>query len=123
MTPAEIKDGLKNFWGTSQWYRFGIPFNWVLMTDGAKFVADECEAYWLMGAIASWIPELAKKRQVFQVWKLTVKDGKGLLVCEDGNYNQIAKQEIPFTDFPLDSIELWCENSGENWIILLPTEH
>jgi hypothetical protein len=41
---------LNYFIGTDHYYRI-MPD--TVMTDGAKFVADKGEAYWLMTAIAS----------------------------------------------------------------------
>jgi hypothetical protein len=46
-------------------------------------------------------------------------DRSDTLVCEDGNDKAVVSKEIPFTDFPLDAIELWFANS----IIYLPSEH
>jgi len=42
---------LRQFTGSENWYRHGINRD-VLFTDGAKFVADEAGAYWLLDTIA-----------------------------------------------------------------------
>jgi hypothetical protein len=42
---------LRQFTGTEQWYRHGIVRD-VLFTDGAKYVADQAGAYWLIDEIA-----------------------------------------------------------------------
>jgi hypothetical protein len=34
-----------------------------------------------------------------------------------------ATQEIEYTDFPLNGIDLWVENDGEHRVILLPSEN
>jgi hypothetical protein len=113
------KADLDPFTGSETWYRHGLNRN-ILYTDGAKYVADHGGAYWLLNEIvlAQNDPKVAAEE--FQVWKLTVaSDRSALLVCEDGNYNVVTSQRVPFTDFPLPRIELWF-TSGT---IYLPSEH
>src|SRR5882757_828930 len=42
---------LAQFTGTEHWYRHALNRN-VLFTDGAKYVADQAGAYWLLDEIA-----------------------------------------------------------------------
>jgi len=111
---------LRQFTGSENWYRHGINRN-VLFTDGAKFVADEGGAYWLLDTIA--ICQRHDKRaanEEFQVWKLKVnEDRTASLVCDDGNDNLIYTQHIEYTDFPLDEITLYFVNN----VIHLPSEY
>jgi hypothetical protein len=111
---------LRQFTGTEQWYRHGLN-RAVLYTDGAKYVADQCGAYWLLDEIA--LAQRFEKRvtgEEFQVWKLTVNpDRSALLSCEDGNDNTVFSKTIEFTDFPMDSISLYFTDS----VILLPSEY
>jgi len=58
--------------------------------------------------------------QEFGAWKLEVKEDKSaILVCEDGNYHELYREKIEWTDFPLNNIELWFENG----VLILPSEH
>jgi hypothetical protein len=111
---------LRQFTGSENWYWHGINRN-VLFTDGAKYVADEGGAYWLLDAIA--IAQSYEKRvsgEGFQVWKLKVNtDRTASLVCDDGNDNIVYAQHIEFTDFPLDEIKLYFTDNT----ILLPSEY
>jgi hypothetical protein len=121
MSAAKLsKDELRQFTGSEQWYRHGINRT-VLFTDGAKYVADQGGAYWLLDEIA--LAQRGNSRvaaEEFQVWKLAVKpDRTATLTCDDGNGNIVASKAIPFTDFPLDEIELWFTNNT----IYLPSEH
>ena len=61
------------------------------------------------------------KAEEFQVWTLSRdKSGNGAtLDCGDGNGNTVYSKRIPFTDFPLDTVKLFCEGGT----ILLPSEH
>ncbi len=111
-------EDLGQFTGSEHWYRHGLVRN-VLFTDGAKYVADEGGAYWLLDEIAlaqRFDPRVAAEE--FQAWKLVVDNGSATLTCDDGNGNIVAAKHIPFTDFPLPEISLWVENST----IFLPSE-
>jgi hypothetical protein len=117
---------LRQFTGSEQWYRHGLVPK-VMFTDGAKHVADEGGAYWLLDEIA-----LAQKfdkkvaAEEFQVWTLLRDDaalgktGNGAtLTCDDGNDNVVSRKHIEFTDFPLPQIKLYCTGNT----IMLPSEY
>ena len=111
---------LNQFTGSEHWYRHGLVRN-ILFTDGAKYLADHGGAYWLLDEIAfAQRGEKAVAAEEFQVWTLTVKpDRTARLVCDDGNGNTVFEKPIPFTDFPLDKIDLYFTNNT----IYLPSEH
>jgi len=121
-TATEIKAELPNFYGTENWYRYSPLFKTILLTDGAKYIADECEAYWLMDVIGSYLPKI---KGGFAVAKLTVADNKGrfTLADDDPAGKTFAKQTIEYTDFPLDEIKFYVINDGTDWVILLPSEY
>ena len=117
MTATEIKQELSQFNGTDNYYKhlFGIVY-----TDGIRFLAEECQCYWLIDLVASYQLDPKVKCEEFQVYKLRVNADKSAVVeISDGNNNIIATQEIEFTDFPLDEIDLWFANN----VLYLPSEH
>jgi hypothetical protein len=86
MSDAKLtKDDLRQFTGSEQWYRHGLVRT-VLFTDGAKYVADQGGAYWLLDEIA--LAQRGNSRvaaEEFQAWKLAVKaDKTATLTCDDG---------------------------------------
>jgi hypothetical protein len=111
---------LRQFTGSEHWYRHPLVRE-MLYTDGAKYVAEQGAAYWLLDEIA--FAQRGEKRvaaEEFQVWKLTVRtDHTATLACEDGNGKTVFEKLIGFTDFPTERIELWFENNT----IYLPSEH
>lgn len=113
-------DDLRQFTGTEQWYRHGLNRN-VLFTDGAKYVADQAGAYWLLDEIAlTQLFETSVSSEGFQLWKLVVKpDHTATLTCEDGNGHAVYSKEIEFTDFPLPEISFYYTDKT----ILLPSEY
>ena len=52
-----------------------------------------------------------------------VSRSRAVMIYEDGNDKEHARQEIPYTDFPLDSITLYACWDQENWVIMLPSEY
>ena len=111
---------LAQFTGSENWYRHAIN-RAVLFTDGAKFVADQAGAYWLLDEIAIIQPHDKRvAAEEFQVWKLAVTaDNGGTLTCDDGNDNVVYSKSIEYTDFPIDGITLYFTNNT----ILLPSEY
>lgn len=111
---------LAQFTGTENWYRHGINRK-VLFTDGAKYVADQAGAYWLLDEIVIIQPYNRRvAAEPFQVWKLKVNDDATAdLICEDGNNNVVYTKRIEFTDFPPEGITLWFTDNT----ILLPSEY
>jgi hypothetical protein len=114
------KAELRNFTGSEHWYRHGLVRT-ILFTDGAKYVADEGGAYWLLDEIAfAQKGEKAVAAEEFQVWVLKVNaDRTATLSCGDGNNNTVYTKEIPLTDFPAIEVTLWFANNT----IYLPSEH
>ena len=117
MNKEQITAELIQFTGTEHYYRHPFGFNY---TDGVRFVAKECKAYWLIDEIASWRLVEKIKREEFLVYKLKVNEDRTAdLSIEDGNDNIIARQKIEFTDFPLEEITMWFTNG----VLYLPSEH
>ena|ERR1700730_12020120 len=119
-TKKLIAADLLQFTGSEQWYRHGLVRD-VLFTDGAKYVADQAGAYWLLDEIAfAQRGDKSVACEEFQLWKLQVNpDHTATLSCEDGNGKAVYSKAIEYTDFPLPEIALYFTNS----VILLPSEY
>lgn len=112
------QEDLNQFYGTSAYYRHWMR-NYVY-TDGVKYVADHCGAYWLLDNILSYQTDKKIRKVEFQVWKLNVdlENETAILTMEDGNGKVLVSTKIPYTDFPLEKIEIWLENNT----LYLPSE-
>jgi len=110
---------LAHFTGTERYYRLNRK---CLITDGAKFLADKADAFWLLDAAASYLFELGTE-DWFVLVRLKVKDYFAELTLEDGNGGIRARQQIPYTDFPADQQILYACWDGEHWVIMLPSEY
>ncbi len=120
MNPTLSKASLRQFTGTTQWFRHSLIRD-VVYTEGAQYLAESAGAYWLLDEIAfAQHYEKAVAAEPFQVWKLTVHpDRSSLLTCNDGNGHVVFSKAIPYSDFPLDEITLYFTNH----VILLPSEY
>lgn len=120
MTPQELQAGLAGFTGTEHYYPFSaILPNWVL-TDGAKWLADNAGCFWLMDMIASHAKKI--RDEGFAVVKLKKTSPNDCTVTiEDGNDGILAAQENIFTDFPLDEIVLYAVPGDERLMVIMLT--
>ena len=120
LTKQEILNTIPQFYGTEAYYRWSPIFGNFLLTDGAKFIAEACDAYWLVDLFASHLPSY--QAEGFAVLYLKVKNGKATAQIEDGNGKVLKKQKIEYTDFPLDQIVLYCCPQEDLFVIMLPSE-
>lgn len=103
---------LNMFTGTGKYFKHWLG---IVYTDGVKYVAESAGAYWLIDLVASY-----RRKEPFQVWELTVKNGKATATMrEDSNEPILVCQEIAYTDFPLDYIKLYLIDG----VLLLPSEY
>jgi hypothetical protein len=93
----------------------------LFSTPKARNMSPSTGAYWLLDEIALIQPyDKNVAAEEFQVWKLTVRPDKtATLTCDDGNGNVVFSKEIPYTDFPLETITLYFANN----VIHLPSEY
>ena len=110
---------LNQFIGTTGYYRISRRH---LLTDGTKYLAEEAECFWMMDAIASHLSEIGTDDWFVQV-RMTVNDNRATMIYEDGSGSEHARQEIPYTDFPMHTISLYACWDGEHWVIMLPSEY
>ena len=110
---------LTQFIGTTGYYRISRRH---LLTDGTKYLAEGAECFWMMDAIASHLSEIGTKDWFVQV-RMTVNGNRATMIYENGNGSEHARQEIPYTDFPMHAISLYACWDGEQWVIMLPSEY
>ena len=119
------------------YYRFS-PFakKW-LATSG---VMDHCEAnrcYWVLDTLASYVPELAKKKGMdyFLIMEVEVKPDKTAIFTisqesrTDDDYITLICQALDYTDLK-ESLKFWAinESAGDydpacQTVVLLPEEY
>ena len=110
---------LAQFTGTSAYYRISRRH---LLTDGTKYLAEKGACFWMMDAVASHLYEIGTE-DWFVLIRVQVSEGRAEMIYEDGNGREHARQAIPYTDFPLDTVTLYACWDQENWVIMLPSEY
>jgi hypothetical protein len=110
---------LTQFTGTGVYYRISRK---NVLTDGTRYLAEQGACFWMMDAIASHLCEIGTA-DWFVLVRVQVTEGRAVMIYEDGNDREHARQEIPYTDFPLDSITLYACWDQEHWVIMLPSEY
>lgn len=128
MTTALTKAELAQFYGTSKYHRY---IGGLVLTDGVAFLVKN-EAKWLVDVIASARVDPKVRREPFEAWSLKVDLEKktAVVTCTDGGKDgrepeTLFAQDIPYTDFPLESIELYAisdESLGAK-VVMLTSEN
>jgi hypothetical protein len=122
-TAEEIRNNLAHYInGTDEYTRH---IGSLVMTDGVRYLAESCGAFWLLDIVFSYQTHRKVSGQYMQVYKLTLNDkGGALMTIEDGNNNVLVTQKIPYTDFPLtEGITIWAMESGKHRVMMLPSEY
>ena len=116
VTSEELKTNLNGFTGTETYFKH---FSGMYFTDGISYLAESAGCHWLIDLVASYQPGLWDKR--FQIWTIVVNEDKTAVVfCkEDSNAPVLIKQELEYTDFPLEEFKCYCIDG----ILLLPSEY
>jgi len=120
MEKADLKCALAQFTGTEKYHRI---YPHVVLTDGTKYLADEAGCYWLMDLYASHLASVDPNIESFTCLKLTKRGLGAEIVVEDGNTHALTKQQIEYTDFPLENFIFYAVWSGEFWVLMLPREY
>lgn len=124
---------LSYFTGTENYLRYSPLGRKVLLTDGARYVAENGgkgtnSAWWLVDIFAFLSPAMIQS-EGFIVGKLIPdKTGTGAtFIAEDGNGRKLHKQHIEYTDFDFAGAGATAENPFALWfidgVLLLPSEY
>lgn len=122
---ARVRDYEANTTGSAHFTR-----HWsrsLIYTEGVHMLAEICGAHWLIDLIASYQVDLRVRTEGFQVWELTHLDGTRWVAsmrADSPPSPEIVRQEIEYSDFPveLSPMKLWLEQSGDQWVLMLPGE-
>lgn len=130
-TPLTHAD-LRQFTGDLERFRHPLAKR-VIYTPGIKFLAERAGAFWLIDEIALAIAggEIAKAGRIdprvldLHFWRLEVRQDRSaeLTARADSDVPTFITRRIPWTDFPLDHVDVWAGYDGRYWTLYLPSEH
>ena len=123
----ELTHALDRFSGTEKYHPYREH---CVLTDGAKYLAENADCYWLIDYIyeAQSITFL-KKAGGMQSWTVCVhQDKSATLVCKNTHNRTIHREVIAHTDFVLghgEPFQLFADLFYGNHavVIFLTTEH
>uniref|UniRef100_UPI004047A738 DUF6876 family protein n=1 Tax=Flavobacterium sp. TaxID=239 RepID=UPI004047A738 len=110
---------LAQFTGTAQYWCVARQF---VITDGVKYLAESAACFWLIDAAISHLLEIGTC-DWFVLVRTEVSGSSAVMIYEDGNGSEHARQEIAYTDLPLSSVRLYAVWDSERWVIMLPSEY
>ena len=115
----EIQDIINGATSTDSYHKYSPLRGYPVATDGVIALAEAVGCYWLLDVIGSHQSN-RKLDKAFQVWVLNVDaDSNSAVVQGLNDTTPIVKQQIPFTDFPLQELKLYLMDG----VILLPCEY
>ena len=110
---------LAQFTGTAQHWRVA---RLLVITDGVKHLAESAACFWLIDAAISHLLEIGTA-DWFVLVRTEVSGSSAVMIYEDGNGAEYARQAIPYTDLQLPSVNLYAVWDSERWVIMLPSEY
>jgi hypothetical protein len=118
MDTQHLSHLLEEFTGTERYYP-----HWsgaFVYTEGVQFFADTVSAFWLLDLIASLQARTRADSMLreFQVWELKLAGKGAVAICSRDANDEVFREEIEWTDFPLDRITLYLEGG----VLMLPSE-
>jgi hypothetical protein len=115
----EVMDVIAQANATEAYHRFSSIPGFPVATDGVLALAESAGCYWLLDVVGSYQSD-KRLCPEFQVWKLEVNLEEQTAVVTGCNDDvEIIRQEIPYTDFPLESVKLYLIDG----VMLLPGEY
>lgn len=110
LTRDELLNGMAHATGTTGYLRHKVVPSQrlgLLLTDGAKYLAEGAGAWWLMDAILSHAyTVLTERRDLVRVTLTVAEDRSATLTFHDGHGRTYQEQRIPHTDFPLTEVTM-----------------
>ncbi len=117
---SEIRQTLAQYTGSQSIKRWSALFR-DTASEGALAMAEITGGYWLLDAISSHL--MGKKIPLGNA-NLKVSGNKARLELCHGDGIVFASQDIDYTDFPLDEIDVWFGlNEFDSHTLYLPREH
>jgi len=112
-------------YGTENYWRHLLVSGFVY-TDGVKHMAEKFGAYWLIDAVASYVPGIRKisKDETFYVVTCILNKTGGCLLSikTDTREPDIARQDIESTSLT-ENVKMYLAFEGPRTILLMPTEY
>jgi hypothetical protein len=109
---------LSQFYGTEKYHRTFVFSPNLKHTDGVQYFAEQAGAFWFLDIVATEIYPFSDKYPFMTIY-LTVKDGKGEIIVQDGDISRLYQRHINFTDCPEGTYEFFLTDD----VLMLCSEY
>ena len=132
LTTEKVEEIMNSSTGTEKYYR-PFFFNTMVYTDGVRIFAEQCQAYWVIDLVNSYMKKIQNNHRRTGEWmyfiQLKVKDSKASVRIYrevDEKKKTVARQDIPYTDLPNVELKFYLQLAQEEpavFCMMTPSEY
>ena len=132
LTTEKVEEIMNSSTGTEKYYR-PFFFNTMVYTDGVRTFAEQCQAYWVIDLVNSYMKKIQNNHRRTGEWmyfiQLKVKDSKASVRIYrevDEKKKTVARQDIPYTDLPNVELKFYLQLAQEEpavFCMMTPSEY
>lgn len=131
LTTEKVEEIMNSSTGTEKYYR-PFFFNTMVYTDGVRTFAEQCQAYWVIDLVNSYMKKVQNNHRRTGEWmyfiKLKVKDSKASVRIYrevDEKKKTVVRQDIYYTDLPNVELKFYLQLAQEEpsvFCLMCPSE-
>ena len=132
LTTEKVEEIMNSSTGTEKYYR-PFFFNTMVYTDGVRTFAEQCQAYWVIDLVNSYMKKIQNNHRRTSEWmyfiQLKVKDNKASVRIYrevDEKKKTVARLDIPYTDLPNVELKFYLQLAQEEpavFCMMTPSEY
>ena len=132
LTTEKVEEIMNSSTGTEKYYR-PFFFNTMVYTDGVRTFAEQCQAYWVIDLVNSYMKKIQSNHRRTNEWmyfiQLKVKDSKASVRIYrevDEKKKTVVRQDIYYTDLPNVELKFYLQLAQEEpavFCMMTPSEY
>ena len=132
LTTEKVEEIMNSSTGTEKYYR-PFFFNTMVYTDGVRTFAEQCQAYWVIDLVNSYMKKIQNNHRKTSEWiyfiQLKVKDSKASVRIYremDEKKKTVVRQDIYYTDLPNVDLKFYLQLAQEEpavFCMMTPSEY
>ena len=132
LTTEKVEEIMNSSTGTEKYYR-PFFFNTMVYTDGVRTFAEQCQAYWVIDLVNSYMKKIQNNHRRTGEWiyfiQLKAKDSKASvrIYREVGEKKKtVVRQDIYYTDLPNVELKFYLQLAQEEpavFCMMAPSEY
>ena len=132
LTTEKVEEIMNSSTGTEKYYR-PLFFKNMVYTDGVRTFAEQCQAYWVIDLVNSYMKKIQNNHRRTGEWmyfiKLKVKDSKASVRIYrevDEKKKTVVRQDIYYTDLPNVELKFYLQLAQEEpavFCMMTPSEY